>query len=82
MKLAIKMNSNPIVVLQHATFIRARSRINIALVTLEDGMYDLFTTEDVVRLLSSALSDLDEAQVIAQTVTGLDWNALEPVAGK
>ena len=81
---------NTVALLQHATFTRARRRIQTALCTLEGGIYDLLTTEDVVHLLSSALSDLDEVEIVEQKRTrrrvqlreGLDWNAYESVAGK
>ena len=75
------------ITLRRSKYTMARRRINIALCTLEDGFYDLLSPENVVELLTSALSDLDEAEVIVQgqrgaTVErGLDWNAYSEVAG-
>ena len=50
----------------------ARRRINIALCIIEDGHFNLLTSENLVEILSSALSDLDEAEVIAQGQSGAD----------
>jgi hypothetical protein len=75
------------ITLRRSKYTMARRRINIALCTLEDGFYDLLSPENVVELLTSALSDLDEAEVVGQmqgsaTVErGLDWNAYESVTG-
>jgi hypothetical protein len=71
--------SNPVAIISHSTYLMARRRIGIALCTLEDGMFGLFTSEDVVSLLNAALADLDQAHVSeqgaqAQESTGLDWN--------
>jgi hypothetical protein len=79
--------SKSVAVLSHSTYLMARRRIGIALATLEDGMFGLFTSEDVVSLLNAALSDLDQAHVSedgaqAQESTGLDWNAYPSVAGE
>jgi hypothetical protein len=73
--------SHPVVIISHSTFLMARRRIGIALCTLEDGMFGLFTSEDVVQLLNAALADLDQAHVSehgaqVQESTGLDWNSL------
>jgi hypothetical protein len=73
--------SNTVAILSHSTYLMARRRIGIALCTLEDGMFGLFTSEDVVQLLNTALEDLDQAHVSdqdgqAQESTGLDWNTL------
>lgn len=80
--------SAPVAIVKHSTFIRARRRIQIALCTLEDGIYDLLSPQDAVWLLSAALSDLEEAQMLenedaeSEQVRGLDWNAYESVAGE
>jgi hypothetical protein len=75
--------STPVTLLPHSKFISARRRINIALVTLEDGYFDLLTSNDVVWLLNAALEDLDEAHLVEQgrdeAIKGLDWNAYGPV---
>ena len=69
------------IALSRSKYTMARRRINIALCTLEDGFYDLLSPENVAELLTSALSDLDEAEVIAPSQSGaavereLDWNA-------
>lgn len=73
-------NNSTMAVIEHSRFIMARRRINIALCTLEDGIFDLFTTENVVELLNNALSDLESVSVVEQDAKyqvgrGLDWNA-------
>jgi hypothetical protein len=74
------------VTLSNSKYVMARRRINIALCTLEDGFYDLLSPENVVELLTSALADLDEAEITAQSQSGaavehgLDWNAYPRVA--
>ncbi|MBD0372779.1 MAG: hypothetical protein ICV60_18185 [Pyrinomonadaceae bacterium] len=78
--------SNPVAVIDHSKLVMARRRINIALATLEDGVFDLFTTENVVEILNKALSDLEEAHVVEQGVkyqvgSGIDWNAFERLTG-
>jgi hypothetical protein len=81
MSQATKRN-NPVASIPQSKLIMARRRISIALCTLEDGIFNLFTTENVVELLSAALGDLEEAELIEQGVNtqrGLDWNAYEPV---
>jgi hypothetical protein len=72
----------PVAVISHSNYLMARRRINIALATLEDGMFGLFTAEDVVHLLNAALADLDEAHVSehgngseVQPQSSIDWNA-------
>jgi hypothetical protein len=77
-----------VAVIQHATFIRARRRVQIALCILEDGFYDLLTTEDIARLLSSAISDLEDAQMVepessaAIQAGGLNWNDYPALANQ
>lgn len=70
---------SPVTILPHSKYINARRHINIALVTLEDGIHDLLTTEDVVWLLNAALRDLDEAHLVErgkdEAIKGLDWSA-------
>lgn len=80
------MNSQ-VATLPHGTFIRARRRIQIALAILEDGMcFDLLAPEDVIRLLSDALNDLDEVHVVegvsSQQSAGLDWNSYQEFASE
>lgn len=77
----MSQHHNPVAVIEHSRFVMARRRINIALATLEDGVYDLFTTENVVELLNKALSDLEEAHVVEegakyQVSNSPNWNQL------
>jgi hypothetical protein len=71
--------SNPLAVIPNDKFEMARRRINIALGTIEDGHFDLFSPENVVWLLNAALSDLESARVVEagariQASSGLNWN--------
>jgi hypothetical protein len=73
------------ITLSNAKYMMARRRINIARCIIEDGSFNLLTSENLVEILSSALVDLDEAEVAgqAQGVTverGLNWNAYPRVA--
>jgi hypothetical protein len=67
------------ITLSNSKYVMARRRINIALCIIKDGSFSLLTSENLVEILSSALVDLDEAEVAGQggaTVErGLDWNA-------
>lgn len=75
----MSQHRNPVAVIEHSRFIMAKRRINIALCTLEDGVFDLLTTENVVEILNKALADLEGAYVVEKgaryQVAGLDWNA-------
>jgi hypothetical protein len=74
------------IMLSNAKYMMARRRINIALCIIEDGSFSLLTSENLVEILSSALVDLDEAEITGQTQSkaqierGLDWNAYPRVA--
>jgi hypothetical protein len=67
-----------IAIINHSTLVRARRRVQIALCILEDGYYDLLTSNDVAGLLASAISDLEDAQKVERDATpqaaGLNWN--------
>ena len=71
--------SSPVTVIPHAKYVMARRRINIALCIIEDGMYSLLTSENLVEILSSALTDLEEGHLVErgedEAVSGLDWNS-------
>lgn len=74
--------NNPLAVIPNDRFEMACRRINIALATIEDGHFDLFSPENVTALLNAALLDLEEAQVVEagatiQASNGLNWNAYE-----
>lgn len=78
--------NNPAAVLPQATYMRARRRVQIALCILEDGIYDLLTTEDVARLLLSAITDLEDAQMVDQSAATqageLNWNEYPALTDK
>ena len=73
--------SSPVTILPHSKYIMARRQINIALAVIEDGSYSLLTFENVVDILNSALTNLDEGHLVErgqdEAVRGLDWNAYE-----
>lgn len=56
------------------TVATARRRVNIAIAILEDGIYDLLTTNDVVSILSLALGDLDKVEDAFDKTCGASLN--------
>ena len=78
--------SSPVTIIPHAKYVMARRQINIALCIIEDGSYNLLTFENVVDILSSALSNLDEGHLVErgtdEAVRGLDWNSYAGTIGE
>jgi hypothetical protein len=74
------MRATSLAVLPHKTHVRARRRIQIARYTLEHGITDLLTTQDVLCLLTLAVADLDEARVIEEAREVSDRDVLAQAA--